>query len=133
VEPKRAANLSRNNEEFLNRKTRVVERGRDLARLSPYGSFSFAVTELGGVGVGEQLRFEAAVERYRRTFQDFVRKQQELGRWNEVTVADVPPFRFESAEFRFGEAALADVAVLAAFVLLLLGASFFRMQRYDMR
>lgn len=133
VEPKRAANLSRNNEELLNRKTRVVERGRDLARLSPYGSFSFAVTELGGVGVGEQLRFEAAVERYRRTFQDFIRKQQELGRWNEVTVADVPPFRFESAELRFGEAALADVAVLAAFALLLLGASFFRMQRYDMR
>ena len=132
VEPQRAANLSRNNEQFLNRKNRVVARGRDLARLSPYGSFSFAVTELAGVGAGEQLRFEAAVERYRRTFQEFIRKQQQLGRWNEVSVSEVPPFRFENG-LRFGEAALADVAVLAAFVMLFFGASFLRMQRYDLR
>ncbi|HET8797315.1 MAG TPA: ABC transporter permease subunit [Thermoanaerobaculia bacterium] len=133
VEPKRAANLTRSNERFLNRKGEVVERGRDLARLSPYGAFSFAVTELAGAGVAEQLRFETAVERYRRTFQEFIRTQQQLGRWNEVTVAEVPPFRFEATNLRLGETTLVDAAVLAAFALLLFGAAFLRMQRYDLR
>jgi ABC-type transport system involved in multi-copper enzyme maturation permease subunit len=133
VEPKRAANLSRSNEEFLNRKTRLVERGRDVARLSPYGGFSFAVTELAGVGVGEQLRFEAAVERYRRDFRDFIGRQDALGRQNEVTVAEVPPFQFESAEGRVANETLVDVAVLAAFVLLFFSGAFVRMLHYDVR
>jgi ABC-type transport system involved in multi-copper enzyme maturation permease subunit len=133
VEPKRAVNLTRSNERFLNRKGEVVDRGRDLARLSPYGAFSFAVTELAGAGVAEQLRFETAVERHRRTFQEFIRTQQQLGRWNEVTVAEVPPFRFDAARVRLGESTLLDAAVLAAFALLLFGAAFLRMQRYDLR
>jgi len=133
VEPQRAANVSRSNEQFLNRRIRLVERGREWARLSPYGGFSLAVTELAGVGVGEQLRFEAAVERYRRSFQEFIKRQQELGRRNEVTLAEVPPFQFDSGGGRFGQEALVDVAVLAAFVLLFFSAAFVRMLRYDVR
>ncbi|HEX6085965.1 MAG TPA: ABC transporter permease subunit [Thermoanaerobaculia bacterium] len=132
VEPLWAANVARNNEQFLNQKSRVVERGRSLARVSPYGGFSFAVTELALVGAGEQLRFERAVERYRRTFHEFIREQQALGRDKEVRASDVPPFRFESRAAA-GQDVLVEVAVLAAFVLLFFSAAFVKMLRYDVR
>lgn len=132
VEPKRSANLARNNEDFLNHKARLVESGRDWARLSPYGSFSFAVTELAGVGVGEQLRFENAVEQYHRTFEDFIGRQQELKR-HDVTAADIPQFRFDNSRGGSGTETLVDVAVLAAFILFFFSAAFVRMLRYDVR
>jgi ABC-type transport system involved in multi-copper enzyme maturation permease subunit len=134
VEPELAANVSRANEEFLNRKVRLIERGREIARLSPYGSFSLAVTELAGVGVGGQLEFEKATERYRREFKQFIQRQEAQERHNEVSASDVPAFRFEpAAAVPALEGAAFELALLALVAVALFSASYLRMIRYDVR
>lgn len=134
VEPKLASHLARTNEGFLNRKSLVAERGRRLARLTPYGSLSFALTELAGTGVGEQLRFERAVERYQREFSAFIREQVRLGRHQEVGASDVPTFSYQpQPAAAFLAPIVVDIASLAVPILLLLFLTFVRMLRYDVR
>jgi ABC-type transport system involved in multi-copper enzyme maturation permease subunit len=134
VEPKRTRQAMRANEEFLNRRVRLVERGRQLARLSPYGSFSFAATGVAGGGVGEQLRFEREVEAYRRRFKDFIKAQEEAERQREVTPEEVPVFELRPQSLReAASTALPDSAVLAVLSLGLFGLAFLRMQHYDVR
>ncbi|MFL6196617.1 MAG: ABC transporter permease subunit, partial [Thermoanaerobaculia bacterium] len=133
VEPQLGANLLRANEDFLNGKERLIGRGRNLARLSPYASYSFAVSDLSGTGLAEQSRFEAALEEYRRQFQEFIHGQQEAGR-KSVDPADLPVFAAprpsSGAAFRN---VTADVASLALLAIVLFGASYVRMLRYDVR
>lgn len=134
VEPERARQAMRANEGFLNRREAVVARGRRWARLSPYGSFSFAATELAGAGVDEQLRFEREVEGFRLRFKEFLRRQETAGRAHEVTVDEVPRFDFRPAPV--AEAlvpALPDAAALALLSVGLFVAAFLRMQHYDVR
>lgn len=134
VEPKRAANVTRTNQTFLNRKAEVAHRGEVLARLSPYGTFSFAAARLAGTGIEEQLAFERAVERYRQEFTDFIHRQEESGRQSEVGAEDVPPFVWRGPS---GDEVLHDfilqAGVLAFLGLLLLAASYVRMLRLDVR
>lgn len=134
VEPERARQAMRANEGFLNRRGRLVERGRQLARWSPYGGFSFAATELAEAGVGSQLRFERAVESYRLRFKEFLREQEAAGRAEEVRPEEVPGFELRSPSLRDTVTeALPDVTSLALVTLTLFGCAFLRMQRYDVR
>jgi ABC-2 type transport system permease protein len=134
VEPKLAANVSRANEEFLNRKVRLIGRGREIARLSPYGSFSLAVTGLAGVGVGGEIEFEKAAERYRREFKQFIQRQEEQSHPDAVSAGDVPTFRFEPpSAVPALEGAAFELGLLALLAVALFSASFLRMIHYDVR
>jgi ABC-2 type transport system permease protein len=134
VEPERSAHLLRANEELANRKARLVARGRTLARLSPYGSFSFAVSDVTGTGLAEQARFEAAVEEYRKEFKRFLRVRKEAEQYQDVDVADVPVFAFNPEPLGTAlRSSLADVASLAFLTLALFAVTYMRMLRYDVR
>jgi hypothetical protein len=134
VEPALGAHTLRTNEEFANRRDAVVARGRNLARWSPYGAFSFVVGELAGVGPLAQARFEAAVERYRREFKEFLRAQQEAGREREVAASEVPAFGFVPEPLgSVLRRTLADLVALGLATLLVFTAAYLRMLRYDVR
>jgi ABC-type transport system involved in multi-copper enzyme maturation permease subunit len=134
VEPERSTHLLRANEDFLNRKARRIERGRALARLSPYGAFSFAVSDAAGTGLAEQARFEQAVEDYQKHFKDFLRARKEAGQYKTVAAADLPAFTFTPEPLGTTLlGALPDVASLAFLTLALFAAAYVRMLRYDVR
>jgi len=134
VEPERSVHMLRANEEFLNRKTRRIEKGLALARLSPYGSFSLAVSDITGTGLMEAARFEKAVEEYRKEFKSFLHARKEAGQYQKVDLAEVPAFEFSSEPLGTAlRSCLFDVASLAFLTLGLFAVTYVRMLRYDVR
>lgn len=59
-------------EDRLRRQLEPVELGRTLNRVSPYGTFQFAMESLAGTGLPRHLRFLEAARQYERTFRQFV-------------------------------------------------------------
>jgi ABC-type transport system involved in multi-copper enzyme maturation permease subunit len=58
--------------ERLRRHLEPVELGRSLNRISPYGTFQFAMESLSGTGLARHQRFIAAAQAFERSFRQFV-------------------------------------------------------------
>ena len=59
-------------EERLRGQLEPVEMGRTLNRVSPYGTFQFAIESLAGTGLPRHVRFIEAARQYEWTFRQFV-------------------------------------------------------------
>ena len=106
--------------DFAVQRRREIEWGRNLARLSPFGAFTFLATDLARAGVGAELEFRRRVERFKGELVGFLDRQlQERGFWDEVDANDLPYFSFEPEAPPFegaAEAVLLLAYALAAFV-----------------
>ena len=119
---------------------------RNLSRVSPASGLTLGSMVLARTGVEEYNRFMDATRSYRAVYNDWLVQKYlrnpigmlfskySLGRYKDLTVADMPQFQFEPESL--GESlmrVLPDFALMAAMTIIFLAGAFLAFFRYDVR
>ncbi len=117
--------LNQMEEDYRNKFVRLVRTSKNINRLSPAASFVYAVTELAGTGIGEEILLKENILRYK----DSVLSNLDRGE----TQAPAFAYRYRSVGQVLAQGGLFDLAWLVFFNILFFASSFVAFIRYDVR
>lgn len=116
-------------EQFSRSQDHLARVGKNMNRISPVGSFLFAMTDLAGTGIGEEAFLRRAVRRYRADITaDLI---QNLGS-SDKEVASFH-YRRRSLAQVLNEGAWVDMGWICVYSLMVFLAAFFAFVRADVR
>ncbi len=137
--------LTKLEEDYVQRKERQARVALMVSRLSPAGSASYSAMSLAGTELERDLRFRVALRNYRSEFTSYYdRKSRELlamtpnVQTSPVTFkyrfTDLPPFEFPEERLAASlNSALPDMGLLVVWALVFFVAAYFKFLRYDVR
>lgn len=123
--------IDRLEEDYRAQFGRLVRLSKAINRLSPAASFVYAVTDLAGTGIGEEMHLKGEVIRYKNAI---------IGRMIGAIGSDSPAKEYPAFAYHprslgavFAGGTLFDLAWLAVFNLLFFALGYFAFARYDVR
>ncbi|OGD22227.1 MAG: hypothetical protein A2W03_08985 [Candidatus Aminicenantes bacterium RBG_16_63_16] len=123
--------IDRLEEDYRVKFDRLVRLSKNINRLSPAASFVYAVTDLAGTGISEELNLKGEVIRYK----DSIIHQMISSMALETRAKEYPAFGYRPRSLGsiFAGGALFDAAWLVFFNILFFALSYFAFVRYDVR
>lgn len=123
--------IDRLEEDYRTKFDRLVRLSKTINRLSPAASFVYAVTDLAGTGISEEMHLKGEVIRYK----DAIIGQMIDSIGSDTRVKEYPAFAHHPRSLGaiFAGGALFDAAWLAFFNLLFFALGYFAFVRYDVR
>jgi len=130
--------------DFERRLVRQIEVARNLSRVSPIASYTYASTDIGGTGVEKEHHLMAALKQYQSALRVYVREkiEQEAARtgggvsWHAgdegYDVSDIPVFAYIPEELsKRVSMRMTDMLLLVVFAVLFFMAAFVSFLRAD--
>lgn len=117
-------------EDYRNKFNRLVSLSKNINRISPVASFVYAVTEISGTGIEEEIHLKRAILSYKNSIFSDVASAVLEGKTNEYPSFN---YRYRSLSEIFAQGALFDSAWLIFFNILFFALSYFSFVRYDVR
>jgi ABC-type transport system involved in multi-copper enzyme maturation permease subunit len=103
--------------DFSLRRQREIDWGRALARLSPFGAYTFLATDLAYAGIGAEMHFRHRVERFKGELSTYLEQQlASRGFWDELDAGQLPYFVYQPEAAP--QAGLPEIVLLLVYGLL---------------
>ncbi len=123
--------IDRLEEDYRAKFARLVRLSKDINRLSPAASFVYAVTDIAGTGIGEEMNLKGEIIRYK----DSIIRPMISAIASDSPAGEYPAFAYHPRGLGsiFAGGALFDAAWLVFFNILFFALSYVGFVRYDVR
>jgi len=123
--------IDRLQEDYRWRFDRLVRLSKNINRLSPAASYVYAVTDIAGTGISEEMNLKGEIVRYK----DLIIRQMISAIASDSPAKEYPAFGYRPRSLGsiFAEGGLFDAAWLVFFNILFFALSYVSFVRYDVR